>query len=344
MTLQRLRVVGGAIVAHDQVPQPAREWHIDGLDIDAVGIATRPGASPGKLTLHARINDTPLALEVASVVLGDGRVAVRVTLDGFDLTAVRAYLAAELPAVPTSGRATLDLLIAAERAQDGTPSVKVTGDARVEGLAVVQRARPDAFLTIGRVAVKIKDARPLARDVTLASVEIDALDLRVRRDREGRFDLLALAGPAPAPPGGTPHLTSVADFLRRAPGVPLTLAPVPVAADVDSLRAQELTARLQQRQREKGLPDFAAAVAAEFTERFPDTKAPASDEQLARLREAESVPDARVGELPARRLAVVRDGLVRAEGVPETRVLAGVGAPPPPAAEGEGRVEFRLGQ
>jgi len=34
---------------------------------------------------------------------------------------------------------------------------------------VVQRAQPDAFLTIGRVAVKIKDARPLARDVTLAA-------------------------------------------------------------------------------------------------------------------------------------------------------------------------------
>ena len=64
------------------------------------------------------------------------------------------------------------------------------------------------------------------------------------------------------------HLTSVADFLRRAPAVVLTLAPVLSTPDVESLRGQEVTIRLQQVQRERNLKDFPAAVSAEFTERF----------------------------------------------------------------------------
>lgn len=198
VTVERLRVVSGSLVARDQVPQPAGVWRIDGLDVDATGIGTRRDAPPGRLAVRALVNDTKLALEASSVEVAAGRVAARVTLDGFDLAAARAYLPPDLPAAPVAGKVTLDLTVAAERAADGTPSVRVAGDARVDGLSVVQRAQPDAFLTIGRVAVKIKDARPLARDVALAAVEIDGLDLRARRDRAGRIDLLGLAAPAPA--------------------------------------------------------------------------------------------------------------------------------------------------
>jgi uncharacterized protein involved in outer membrane biogenesis len=183
VVVQRLRVIGGALVARDQVPQPASVWRIEDLEVDAEGIGTRKDAPPGRLAVRTRLNNTQLALEASSVEIAAGRLAARVTLDGFDLAAARAYLPADLPAAPTAGRVTLDLKVTAERAADGTPSVSIAGDARVDGLAVVQRAQPDAFLTIGRVAVKIKDARPLARDVTLAAVEIDGLDLRARRDR-----------------------------------------------------------------------------------------------------------------------------------------------------------------
>ena len=217
VTVKRLRVIGGGIVARDQVPQPAAVWRIDGLDVDATGIGTRPGVAPGRLAVRAVVNDTRLALEASSVEVAAGRVAARVTLDGFDLAAARAYLPADLPAAPTAGRVTLDLTIAAERAADGTPSVRIAGDARVDGLSVVQRAQPDAFLAIGRVAVKIKDARPLARDVTLAAVEIDGLDLRSRRDRAGRIDLLGLAEPAPTAPAAAPPPSAIP---AAAPGGP----------------------------------------------------------------------------------------------------------------------------
>ena len=130
------------------------------------------------------------------------------------------------------------------------------------------------------------------------------------------------------------HLTKVADFMRRAPAIRLTLAPLPGAADVESLKGQELNARLQQRQREKGLKDFPAAVAAEFREKFPDVKPlPPPDDQLTRLREAEALPPERLSDLLARRVAAVRDTLTKAEGIPETR-LKGTR---PPRARGSAR-------
>src|SRR5258705_5304714 len=138
------------------------------------------------------------------------------------------------------------------------------------------------------------------------------------------------AGSDAVTPEMTRHLTAVGDFMRRAPGVRLTLAPVPSAADVDNLRAQEMTARLQQLQRDKGLPNFAAAVAADFAVSFPGVKPPAPDDQLARLREREPVPQAQVADLLQRRLGAVRDGLVAGEGVPAGRLIPAEGAAPRP--------------
>ena len=211
LTLERLRVIDGAVVARDRVPQPASVWRLERLEIDGTALATRSGAGPGRLALQVLVNDTRLALDASAVTLADGRVAARVTLDGFDLAAARAYLPVDLPAAPVAGRISLDLGVTVARAADGTPSLTLTGNARVDSLTVVQRERPDAFLKIARVAVAIKDARPLAREVALASVEIDGLDLQGRRERDGRIDLLGLAAaptPTATPAGATPVATT----------------------------------------------------------------------------------------------------------------------------------------
>ena len=55
------------------------------------------------------------------------------------------------------------------------------------------------------------------------------------------------------------------------------------------------------------------------------------------------MPPERLTELLARRLAAVRDTLVKAEGIPDTRLRGADPADPPPAA-GKGRVEFRIAQ
>jgi hypothetical protein len=147
------------------------------------------------------------------------------------------------------------------------------------------------------------------------------------------------AGSAEVVPAMEQHLTKVADFLRAAPMIKLSMAPVAAARDVESLRAQEVALRIQRLQQERGLADFDAAVAVAFKEQFPDVTPPkTSAEQLARLTEREPAPDARMRELQTRRMDAVREALARTQGIPVERLLAGEGRAP--EAAGEGRVEL----
>ena len=137
------------------------------------------------------------------------------------------------------------------------------------------------------------------------------------------------AGSADVAPPMEQHLTKVADFLRGAPNIKLAMAPVGAPRDVESLRAQEVTLRIQRLQLAHGLPDFNAAVAVAFKE------------QLAVLKEREVVPDARMQELQARRLEAVRAALSAAQGIPADRLLPG-NAGAATDTDAEGRVELTI--
>jgi uncharacterized protein involved in outer membrane biogenesis len=149
-------------------------------------------------------------------------------------------------------------------------------------------------------------------------------------------------GSADVAPPMEQHLTKVADFLRGAPQVKLAMAPVAAPRDAESLRAQEVTLRIQRLQAERGLPDFAAAVAAAFKKQLPDVAPPKTEEeQLGMLKEREPAPDARMEELQARRLEAVRATLSSAQGIPADRLVPGSARAATDAAA-EGRVELTI--
>jgi uncharacterized protein involved in outer membrane biogenesis len=149
-------------------------------------------------------------------------------------------------------------------------------------------------------------------------------------------------GSADVAPPMEQHLTKVADFLRGAPNIKLAMAPVGAPRDLESLRAQEVTLRIQRLQQERGLPDFGAAVAVAFKEKFPDATPPKTEEeQLAMLKEREHAPDGRMQELQARRVEAVRTTLSSAQGIPEDRLVPG-SARAATEVDAEGRVELTV--
>ena len=141
------------------------------------------------------------------------------------------------------------------------------------------------------------------------------------------------------------HLTRVADFLRRAPSLALTLRPVLAEADVNALKAREVKARLELLQRERSLRDLAEATTVYATERLPGVTLPENlEERLALLSSRESVPEGTLEDLLKARVDATRDRLIKAEGISAERLSE---TPPssaaPAAASGDGRVEFGLG-
>ena len=153
------------------------------------------------------------------------------------------------------------------------------------------------------------------------------------------------AGSADVDPEMGKHLTEVAGFLKQAPMIKLALAPVAAPRDAESLKAQEVTLRIQRLQKARGLPDFNTAVTAAFKEQLPGVTPPASgEEQLAALRQREPLPDAQMSELLERRVAAVREALVKTEGIPAERLLSSTTQAPASDGAAEGRIEFQIEQ
>ena len=86
--------------------------------------------------------------------------------------------------------------------------------------------RSAELLRLERLDVAVADLQPLARTVTLASVELTNPTLSVRRDAEGRIDLIAARAAAPAQtpatagaasrPAGAAHTANAANAASTA--------------------------------------------------------------------------------------------------------------------------------
>ena len=126
----------------------------------------------------------------------------------------------------------------------------------------------------------------------------------------------------------------VADFLRRAPYVGLTLTSVTTPEDVEALKAREVAAKLDFFQKEKKIGDRSRAIRRYYEANFKDLPIPPTEtEQIAWLRQREPEPIGPLGELRRQRLEVTRDRLAKVEGIPESRLqVQEPGAAPPAGA------------
>jgi hypothetical protein len=150
----------------------------------------------------------------------------------------------------------------------------------------------------------------------------------------------------------------VADFMRRAPYVGVTLTSVTSPADVETLKEQAVAARLEKFQKEQGITDQPTALRRYYQAVVKDAQLPMTvEEQLVLLRKREPVPVGPLAELRQRRLDVTRERLAKVEGISEARLQvapesppAGAaaapaptpGAPPAEPVSAGGRVEFGI--
>jgi uncharacterized protein involved in outer membrane biogenesis len=360
----------------DRTVKPAFSETMSRVAVRVEGISSTPGKR-AKLTTQAILGgDAALDIKGEVAPLGELYADITGELRDFTLTRVNPYADSFVAWIVDRGKLGVKFHIKVERGQ-----LDAANEIFVQNIHVAPTRQDDEVkkrvgLPLGLIVALITDGNndlkvnlPMAGPVESWRANLgDAIWTVVRnvvvnivaapfraigRLFKGSDDKIAelkvepitfTAGAHAIAPPMDRHVTAVADFLRRAPAIRLALAAVAVPDDLESLRGQELTARLQARQREKALPDFRAAITAEYKERFPGVPVPSPDEQLAKLREGQTVPPERVTELLVRRLAAVREGLVKGEGIPEARLRDAETADAPPSGEGEGRVEFRIGQ
>src|SRR4030095_261413 len=106
------------------------------------------------------------------------------------------------------------------------------------------------------------------------------------------------AGSSVIGPAMEGHLDRVGEFLRKTPFVKLTLVPVATAKDLESLKAQELTAKIQRIQRERGVANYARAVCIYYRDQSIEGPIPATaEEQLVVIQAREEVDKVRVNAM-----------------------------------------------
>jgi uncharacterized protein involved in outer membrane biogenesis len=362
----------------DRTVQPAFSETLSRLAVRIEGLSSTPGKR-AKLTTQAIVGGNA-ALDIKGELAPLGELYVDITgeLRDFSLASVNPYADSFVSWIVDRGKLGVRFHYRIERGQ-----LEASNEIFVDNIHVAPSRQDDEVkkkvgLPLGLIVALITDANndlkiDLPMSGPLASWQADLGDAiwtvvrnvvvnvvtapfkaigRLLTGGDNKIESLNVepvtfpAGADTIAPAMEQHLTKVADFLRRAPAIRLALTPAASPADLEALKGQELTARLQARQREAKLPDFPAAVAAEFKARFPSvpgSPVPPPNAQLARLREVEIVPDEKVAELLARRVTVVRDGLVKDQGIPEGRLASAEPAAAAPPA-GDGRVEFRIVQ
>jgi hypothetical protein len=213
VTLDRLTIADGAIHARDEVISPATEWVVQDLGVDVAGITTRRGATPGRGTLHAKIDEAMLDVTAEPLRLYPPKSNVKVTLDGFETRRVGPYIYAATPYRPRGARLALALEATVDQDGDELTKAAVSGTVNIDRELVTWVGKPDPFLGVSRVAVEVREADAIRRTLSVASVAIDGLDLKVRRDGNGVIDVVELftqkAPAAGAPPAAaTPPVES----------------------------------------------------------------------------------------------------------------------------------------
>jgi len=225
--LGRFELAGGTVVVDDAFMSPPRQWRIEDIGLEASGITTKASSPPGRLRLAARLGDTRLDATSQSVVLTPASISLDLSVKDFDVARVRPYLPPDLPATPEAGKAGLSLRLERVRAGEALAESSVSGEIRLDGLAVAQRGRTDPFLRLGHIVLAIKRMDFLARRIELEGLDVDGLDLKAARDKNGDIDLLAaLRSPAPADaPAHTDDKAAPAEPPAATPGAASSEAP-----------------------------------------------------------------------------------------------------------------------
>jgi hypothetical protein len=375
--LEEIHVEDGFVRFLDRTTQPAFSKDLSRLTVRVDDLGNRPGerarlaaqsivggdstldvrgelgaiGSPASVDLVGELG----GLEIASLnpyaeaatgwvfKQGDLQYKLRFTLDGDALEATNDLVLGQLQVAPAGGtdvvqqRLGLPLRLIVALAKDGRGEIRttvpVTGSIRDPRFSF----RETLWTSIRRAVANL--VRSPFRAISRPFRGGDAVEVPEVEP------VTFAAGSSVLAPDMEEHLLRVADVLRRAPFVNLTLAPAPSLADVEALQGQALTARLRAFQQERGLPEGPGVLTSYFAEQLPGVAPPPTvAQQLAMLREREPVPDALLGDLARRRTDVTRERLVAVEGIPADRLELGESRPDaaPLPADNAGRVELTV--
>src|SRR5882672_3205473 len=225
VALGHFALIRANITVTDRAVKPTGDWRVRDLTIEAGNLTTRPSGPVGTLAVRAALNDSPVEFSARDIDLTPTSFAGKFSIQNFGLIQVVPYLP-PMPAVLDSGIAGVDIAVKLElgKGPSGLAVGLVTGDLALTSLALSQPGKSAPFLIVPRIAVGLKEVNLVSREMTIASVDIEGVDLKAVRDKQERIDLLELTKKpeeaAAANPAAPPAKTTPPAAAKPAPAKP----------------------------------------------------------------------------------------------------------------------------
>ena len=202
-SLNNIQIEGGRIEFDDQ---PVGKRHVISeikLNLPFVSSLAYQAERLVEPHFSANVGGSPVLLEGRSKPFAASHESeLSLDVERFDLAAVQPYLPASLPLRLTKGAVDAEVKLVFKELADRLFSLSVVGNAHLSGLEV---AAADGQKLAGwqRLDIELDQIDAVNRKIALKKLTLDGLDVELAVNRQGEFNLLALADKLAAKPGAT---------------------------------------------------------------------------------------------------------------------------------------------
>lgn len=197
LTIRHFAIDGGTVNLDDRVPAPPTALSLTKLAATLDGFSLQ-GRTPAKYTLSTALSRGGDVKAEGAFSLAAKQVDTKLTVDALALAPLQPYLGEATRARVLDGA--LGATLNAKADWGKTPLDAQVADS-VVSLKSLKIAAPDAkapAIVLPDASAKIAKVDVAARTAEIASVDASGLALDVKRLKDGKIDLAALAGPAQA--------------------------------------------------------------------------------------------------------------------------------------------------
>jgi len=219
-SVNNIQLLGGKIEFDDQ--PKGRKHVVSDINLGLPFVSSLPYQAEVLVepNFSATVNGSPLVLKGRSKPFaGMHESELDLDLDRFDLAGLQPYLPDTVPLKLKAGTLDSELKVIFKEQSDKVFSLAVVGSAHISGLDV-DESNGQALLGWKRLDVDLEKADVLNQNFAIKRVALDGLNVNLMVNRQGEFNVLALADklakPAAAPatkePAGKPLVWSLGEF------------------------------------------------------------------------------------------------------------------------------------
>lgn len=219
-SVNNIEISNGRLVLDDRFV--GKQTEISELSLKLPFISNLPHKTDIYVTPHlaAKVDGAPLTFAGSTKPFAKSHESeLKLDLDRFNVAAYRGYLPKSLPVKLESGVVESDLKLVFKAEDDKPSTMKVAGEVQLLDFAVAEPSG-QPLSSFKQLAISLTEADLVGRKVDLHQVALSGLHTQIRKDANGRINLLALGegGKTPAKPAAAPAADKGAN--RAAPASP----------------------------------------------------------------------------------------------------------------------------